>query len=566
MSTSAPPPAKPAGLEPVLRPERPEGPRPGRRPDRAGVRPRALRQVGRTPARGRRAEPRVVDDRLGGGEAVGCVRMWPIHIGRTPAVLLGPFAVDDAWRSRGLGGQLIEAACAAAARSGPDIVLLVGDAPYFQKLGFEQVPARRRRAAGPGRRPPRALARAEAGRPRRRAGRRRQRLTGGRPGRLFPRRLFPRAPPSPIQDHGRGEPRSMRRMSREASRREAPLAFRWPACLPRRSSSWCARRWIRWTAMTPGAAAASDHDLNPEIALPIDGLLPAAVLVALIERPEGLSVLFTQRADQLRRHAGQIAFPGGGCEQGETPWQAALREAHEEVGLDPALVRLGGLAKPYRTITGFHIVPGGGFRRGAARLRRRRRGGGRRVRGAVRPSDGPGQPRTAPSPGSARSAALVLGHRLARAADLGRHRGAWCAGSTSGWKRPMSPAVDRLPVQDWMSAPATRAVIGALEAAGGKGSARFVGGAVRNALIGRPIADVDIATVLTPDEAMAALKAAGVKFVPHRRRARHRHRDLREQAVRGHHPAPRRGDGTAAAPWSPSPPTGPRTPSAAISA
>jgi 8-oxo-dGTP pyrophosphatase MutT (NUDIX family) len=107
----------------------------------------------------------------------------------------------------------------------------------------------------------------------------------------------------------------------------------------------------------PAAAAASDHDLNPEISVPIDGLQPAAVLVALIERPEGLTVLFTQRADQLRRHAGQIAFPGGQCEAGETPWQTALREAHEEVGLDPALARVAGLDKPYRTITGYHIVP-----------------------------------------------------------------------------------------------------------------------------------------------------------------------------------------------------------------
>lgn len=107
----------------------------------------------------------------------------------------------------------------------------------------------------------------------------------------------------------------------------------------------------------PAAAAASDHDLNPEIAVPIDGLQPAAVLVALIERADGLTVLFTQRADQLRRHAGQVAFPGGQCEAGETPWRTALREAHEEVGLDPALARVAGLAKPYRTITGYHIVP-----------------------------------------------------------------------------------------------------------------------------------------------------------------------------------------------------------------
>jgi 8-oxo-dGTP pyrophosphatase MutT (NUDIX family) len=113
----------------------------------------------------------------------------------------------------------------------------------------------------------------------------------------------------------------------------------------------------------------SDHDLNPGIALPIDGLQRAAVLVPLIERPDGLTVLFTQRADQLRRHAGQIAFPGGGCEAGETAVMAALREAHEEVDLDPALVRIAGLATPYRTLTGYHITPVVGFVDPAARFK-----------------------------------------------------------------------------------------------------------------------------------------------------------------------------------------------------
>ena len=111
----------------------------------------------------------------------------------------------------------------------------------------------------------------------------------------------------------------------------------------------------------PAEAWGSDHDLNPDIAPPIDGLLSAAVLVPLIERPEGLCVLFTQRADQLRRHAGQISFPGGRCEAGETPWTAALREANEEVGLDPALVTVAGLSTPYRTLTGYHITPVVGF-------------------------------------------------------------------------------------------------------------------------------------------------------------------------------------------------------------
>ena len=119
----------------------------------------------------------------------------------------------------------------------------------------------------------------------------------------------------------------------------------------------------------PEGPPSSDHDLNPDIALPIDGLQPAAVLVPLIERPEGLTVLFTQRADQLRRHAGQIAFPGGGCEAGESAVTAALREAHEEVGLDPALARIAGLATPYRTLTGYHITPVVGFIDPAARFK-----------------------------------------------------------------------------------------------------------------------------------------------------------------------------------------------------
>jgi poly(A) polymerase len=78
----------------------------------------------------------------------------------------------------------------------------------------------------------------------------------------------------------------------------------------------------------------------------------------------------------------------------------------------------------------------------------------------------------------------------------------------------MVKGADRLPIFPWMSAPSTRAVLGALEAKGGAGCARFVGGCVRNALVDRPIDDIDIATVLDPDEVMDALTAAGVRYVP----------------------------------------------------
>jgi poly(A) polymerase len=69
-------------------------------------------------------------------------------------------------------------------------------------------------------------------------------------------------------------------------------------------------------------------------------------------------------------------------------------------------------------------------------------------------------------------------------------------------------------VKPWMSAPATARVLDALEAAGGAGCARFVGGCVRDAVIGRVIGDIDIATTLTPDQTVKALEAAGLKAVP----------------------------------------------------
>jgi predicted N-acetyltransferase YhbS len=80
---------------------------------------------------------------------VGCVRMWPIRIGARPAVLLGPFAVDEAWRSRGLGAALIQRACEAAEAAGHGLILLVGDAPLFAPHGFQVVPPGRIVMPGP---------------------------------------------------------------------------------------------------------------------------------------------------------------------------------------------------------------------------------------------------------------------------------------------------------------------------------------------------------------------------------------------------------------------------------
>jgi predicted N-acetyltransferase YhbS len=70
------------------------------------------------------------------GKAVGCVRLWPVTIGIAPALLLGPFAVDAAHRSQGLGAALITRACEAAAETGHALIVLVGDMDYFGPLGF----------------------------------------------------------------------------------------------------------------------------------------------------------------------------------------------------------------------------------------------------------------------------------------------------------------------------------------------------------------------------------------------------------------------------------------------
>jgi len=86
--------------------------------------------------------------------------------------------------------------------------------------------------------------------------------------------------------------------------------------------------------------------------------IPAAVLVPLIERPSGWTVLLTQRATDLLHHAGQVSFPGGRIESDDHDAEAAaLREADEEVGLQPAKVRVIGQLRPYLTRTGFHITP-----------------------------------------------------------------------------------------------------------------------------------------------------------------------------------------------------------------
>ena len=84
---------------------------------------------------------------------------------------------------------------------------------------------------------------------------------------------------------------------------------------------------------------------------------PASVLLALFDRPSGPTVLFTERAAHLKDHAGQVSLPGGRLAVGESAAEAALREAHEEVGLEPTAVDVIGSLDEFLTGTGFAVVP-----------------------------------------------------------------------------------------------------------------------------------------------------------------------------------------------------------------
>ena len=84
---------------------------------------------------------------------------------------------------------------------------------------------------------------------------------------------------------------------------------------------------------------------------------PAAVLAAITDRPAGPGILLLHRPSNMRSHPGQIAFPGGGIDPGESPIEAALREANEELGIRQRDVRVIGASDVYRTHSGFEITP-----------------------------------------------------------------------------------------------------------------------------------------------------------------------------------------------------------------
>ena len=112
-------------------------------------------------------------------------------------------------------------------------------------------------------------------------------------------------------------------------------------------------------ALACPAGSSSDFDLNPGIRAPADKpLRPAAVLVPVWLRAEGPALILTKRSSRLKHHPGQIAFPGGKVDPTDASSEAAaLREAHEEVGIDPVRVRIIGALPVHETVTGFAVTP-----------------------------------------------------------------------------------------------------------------------------------------------------------------------------------------------------------------
>ncbi|MCI0342078.1 MAG: CoA pyrophosphatase [Planctomycetales bacterium] len=91
--------------------------------------------------------------------------------------------------------------------------------------------------------------------------------------------------------------------------------------------------------------------------LSVPGFAPAAVLVPVLRRPVGPSVLFTERTREVAHHKGQVSFPGGALEPGEDPVAGALREAREEVGLEPARVEVLGTLDDQPSVSRFVVTP-----------------------------------------------------------------------------------------------------------------------------------------------------------------------------------------------------------------
>lgn len=123
-----------------------------------------------------------------------------------------------------------------------------------------------------------------------------------------------------------------------------------PITLTEEQISQCLQNAVR---ENPGSDGFSEVTLNDEVTLKC-----AAVLIPLVWHDDEWHLIYTRRTDTVESHKGQVSFPGGACDEGETTAeQTALREAEEEIGLDPSEVRVLGTLSNLITITYFRVTP-----------------------------------------------------------------------------------------------------------------------------------------------------------------------------------------------------------------
>ena len=241
---------------------------------------------------------------------------------------------------------------------------------------------------------------------------------------------------------------------------------------------------------------------------------PAAVLIPVVHREPVATLLFTERVASLRAHAGQISFPGGRIDPEDAgPVEAALREAEEEIGLSSDFVETLALAPDYLTGSGYHVAPVIAVIRPDFKLR-------------LNPAE------VASVFEVPLSFVMDPANHLRGTRDFGgkarkffaipyEGRNIW--GITAGMVRILyerlyadadGAGAVKHSLRDWplLKEPAMRAVLDALD---GEGRAtRIVGGAVRDALLERPVTDADLATIFEPDEVIRRAEAAGLKTAP----------------------------------------------------
>jgi 8-oxo-dGTP pyrophosphatase MutT (NUDIX family) len=118
----------------------------------------------------------------------------------------------------------------------------------------------------------------------------------------------------------------------------------------RLSADWLRRRLAQPLAWEP--------ELPEDLLFRLGKLRPAAVLVPIVQRPEGLTVLLTQRTAHLSNHAGQISFPGGSAEPGDASLiETALRESEEEIGLSRHKIEIIGVLPDHATASSYLVTP-----------------------------------------------------------------------------------------------------------------------------------------------------------------------------------------------------------------